>query len=209
MPLKKGGWIFLCGLALLLALVTLLGPAFSYSDQLSKFVRLCALYGFVMLAVATAITPFIKEVTVHFGQSFMRVHHALAVMGVVFATLHPVFFAIQRLDILVFLPRFDSWIVFWELAGRPALYIIYVASAAALLRRMFPQYWRYFHALMYVVLIFVIVHANLIGTDFQNLAIMLVLNALFVVAMCALVLKRYFNYQRRKRARARAKPKRQ
>jgi DMSO/TMAO reductase YedYZ heme-binding membrane subunit len=160
-----------------------------------------------MLAVATAITPFIKEVTVYFGQPFMRVHHALAVLGVVFATLHPVFFALQRVNILVFLPRFDSWIVFWELAGRPALYIIYIASAAALLRRMFPRYWRYFHALMYVVLIFVIVHANLIGTDFQNLAIMVVLNALFVVAISALILKRYFNYQRRKRTRLRSKRK--
>ena len=38
-----------------------------------------------------------------------------------------------------------------------------VAVFAAFLRAKAPKYWRAFHALMYVVLLFGIVHANLFG----------------------------------------------
>lgn len=103
------------------------------------------------------------------------------------------------MDITVFVPRFDSWQIFWELAGRPALYILYIATLAALLRMMAPKYWRPFHALMYIVLFFAIVHGNLIGTDFQNLGILILMNALFAIAIGAFVFKRYRNYQRKKR----------
>jgi DMSO/TMAO reductase YedYZ heme-binding membrane subunit len=111
--------------------------------------------------------------------------------------LHPVFNAIQRLSLSVFVPRFDSWNTFWLLAGRPTFIILYVAMLAAILRMKAPKYWRAFHALMYVVLLFGIVHANLIGGDFQNLGITIVFNALFVASLVSLALKRYRNYSRR------------
>jgi predicted ferric reductase len=156
------------------------------------------------LAIASAMTPYLKEITKSFGRSFIQVHHVFAVFGLVFATLHPVFFAIQETNLAVFIPRFDDWYTFWSLAGRPALYIIYIITVAALLRLMIPKYWRYFHMLIYIVLIFVIVHANLIGTDFtNNLGILIIMNILFVIAFAAFFLKRYQTYQRQKRMAAR------
>ncbi len=44
---------------------------------------------------------------------------------------------------------------------------------------------------MYVVLLFGIVHANLIGTDFGNLGILLIYNGLFATSLASFALKRY------------------
>ena len=199
MGIKREGWIFLLVVFLVFFLVTILAPLTYYSDQLDLAVRLCALYGFVALAFATAMTPFLKEIMQAFGRPFIRIHHILAIFGIIFATLHPVFFAISQSNLAVFIPRFDTWQIFWELAGRPALYIVYIATIAALLRTMIGRYWRYFHWLMYIVLFFVIVHGNLIGKDFQNFGTLIILNALFIVAISAFFLKRYQTYQRKKR----------
>jgi predicted ferric reductase len=199
MPIKRNGWLFILVVLLLYILITVLALFTAYTDPLSFAVRLCALYGFTALALATIMTPFLKEITQAFGRPFIRIHHLFSIFGLIFATLHPVFFAIQQMDLAVFIPRFDSWIIFWELAGRPALYILYIATAAALLRLMIPKYWRYFHVLMYIVLIFVIVHGNLIGTDFQNLGILIIMNILFILAIGAFFLKRYQRYKRKKR----------
>ncbi len=199
MPIKRNGWLFLLCVLLLYVIVTILALFTTPIDPLGFAIRLCALYGFTALAIATAMTPFLKEITQAFGRPFLRIHHLFAVFGLIFATLHPVFFAIQQMDLTVFIPRFDSWIIFWELAGRPALYILYIATVVALLRLMIPKYWRYFHALMYLVLVFIIVHGNLIGTDFQNLGILIIMNALFIIAIGAFFLKRYQNYKRKQR----------
>jgi sulfoxide reductase heme-binding subunit YedZ len=161
-------------------------------------VRLLGLYGFLFLGVATLITPFLAEVTRVFGRPFLKVHHAFSVFGIAFITLHPMFNAVQRLSLTVFVPRFDSWELFWMLAGRPALIILYVALLAVFLRRKIPKYWRPFHALMYVVLLFGIVHANLIGDDFANLGIMIIFDALFLASLASFAYKRYLNYRTRR-----------
>jgi DMSO/TMAO reductase YedYZ heme-binding membrane subunit len=109
-----------------------------------------------------------------------------------------VFNAIDRFSLSVFLPNIASWELFWKLAGRPAFIILYVAVGAALLRAKAPRYWRPFHALMYVVLLFGIVHANLIGEDFENIGIMLIFDTLFIASMVSFAFKRYKNYQSRK-----------
>lgn len=161
--------------------------------------RVLGLYGFLFLGVATLTTPFLGEVAVAFGRSFVKIHHAFSALGIVLITLHPVLNAIDRLSLAVFVPNFDSWEQFWMLAGRPALIIIYVALAAAFLRTKIAKYWRPLHALMYVVLLFGIVHANLIGDDFENLGIMLIFNTLFVVSIAGFFYKRVLNYKDRKK----------
>jgi len=41
------------------------------------------------------------------------------------------------------------------------------------------------------------VHANLIGTDFQNRGILITMNMLFVIAVCVFFVKQYQTYQRK------------
>jgi predicted ferric reductase len=196
MALKREGAIFLLGIVVLAVIIALLfSPPAPEEDPTRVAVRFFGLYGFLFLSVATLTTPFLREVTQAFGKPFLKVHHVFSILGIVFISLHPVFNAIERFSLSVFVPNFDSWDRFWLLAGRPAFIILYVAVVAALLRVKAPKYWRPFHALMYVVLLFGIVHANLIGNDFESLGIMFIFNALFIASLAGLVVKRYRNYQ--------------
>jgi len=195
MALKREGILFLLGTAALTVIITLLFLLTGGEELENLAVRLFGLYGFLFLSVATLTAPFLKEITQAFGKPFLKVPHSFSILGIIFVTLHPIFNAIQRLSLSVFVPRFDSWNLFWLLAGSPAFIILYVAVLAALLRAKAPKYWRAFHALMYVVLLFGIVHANLIGDDFQNLGIMLIFNALFIASLAGFAFKRYRSYQ--------------
>ncbi len=195
MSLKREGIIFLLGIAVLAVIIALLFlPHAVVAEPVRAAVRFFGLYGYLFLSVATLTTPFLREVTQTFGKPFLKVHHSFSILGIIFITLHPVFIAIERLSLSVFVPSFDSWDRFWLLAGRPAFIILYVAVVAAFLRVKAPKYWRAFHALMYVVLLFGIVHANLIGNDFGNLGIMIIFNALFIASFAGFVLKRYRTY---------------
>jgi sulfoxide reductase heme-binding subunit YedZ len=199
MALKREGVVLLLGIIALAVIIGLLVFPSSEEDFIHLLVMFFGLYGYLFLSVATLITPFLKEITQAFGKPFIKVHHVFSILGIVFITLHPVFNAIDRLSLSVFVPRFDSWERFWTFAGRPAFIILYIALFAAVLRTKTPKYWRPFHALMYVVLLFGIVHANLIGDDFENLGIMISFNALFLMSIASFALKRYRNHRVRLR----------
>jgi predicted ferric reductase len=198
MVLKREGAVFLLVVIALAVIIALLFLSSAGEEEITHLaLRFFGLYGYLFLSVATLTTPFLREVTQAFGKPFLKVHHSFSILGIVFITLHPVFNAIERLSLSVFVPRFDSWERFWMFAGRPAFIILYIALVAALLRAKAPKYWRAFHALMYVVLLFGIVHANLIGDDFQNLGILIIFNALFLASLASFALKRYRNYSGR------------
>ena len=204
MPLNKSGGLAILGIVLVTVAISALVlphtlPEISEGEVAHVLTRIFALFGFLFLSVATIITPFLTEVAKAFGRPFLRVHHVLSAVGIALITLHPVLNAIDRLSLSVFIPVFDSWLAFWTFAGRPAFIIFYVAVVAALLRSRVPRYWRPFHALMYIVLLFGIVHANLYGEDLQNVGIMLILDSLFVASIASFAYKRYGNYQTRKK----------
>lgn len=184
------GSIFLFALAMSLVAFTV-----DSSDPYDLATRLFALNGFIALSIATIMTAFLKEVTLFLKKPFTRIHHYFAAAGLVLITLHPITLAILQLDPAIFLPNFRSLYLFLLLGGRQALIIIYVAFVAVLLRRKFIAYWRWFHALMYVALFFGIAHADLLGGDFENFAILLVFNGLFAAAIAAFVLKRWQFYR--------------
>ena len=200
MPLKRAGAFFLLGIAVLAVIIAVLAlPNTAGVDLTRSAVRFFGLYGYLFLSVTVLVTPFLREVTQAFGKPFLKVHHSFAVLGLVFITLHPVFNAIE-ISLSVFVPNFASWAAFWALAGRPAFILIYVAVFAASLRAKVPKYWRIFHALMYVVLLFGLVHANIIGNDFrENFGIALIFDALFIASIVGLAFKRYRNYKLKRR----------
>jgi predicted ferric reductase len=143
-------------------------------------------------------TPFLKELVRAIGKPFLKIHHAFAALGVVFITLHPIFFAVNSLSFSVFIPNLDNWTVFWMFAGKPAFYVFYAALLVGVLRTKAPRHWRPFHALMYIVLFFGIIHANLLGSNFQNLGIAAIYDVLFAASMVGFAVKRYQNYKLRK-----------
>ena len=196
MVLRKQGVLILVGvaaLALAIALLFLLEPV--QDEPLRLLVRFFALYGYLFLSIAVLTTPFLKEIILAFGKPFLTIHHSFAVIGILLITLHPVSNAVQRVSLSVFVPRLESWLAFWTFGGRLAFIIFYIAVAAALLRKNAPKHWRLFHASMYVVLFFGIVHAFLIGKDFNNMWIRLIFSSLFAASMAAFAIKRFKNYQ--------------
>ena len=186
------------------ALIIIVGLAVSLSVFLSAeeniapltlTIRLLALNGYLALSVAAIMTPFLKEVTLFFKKSFVKVHHYFAAVGLLLITLHPIAVFAQTLDPTVFLPNFESLYLFFFFGGVIALVLIYVAFGTVLLRRKIPSYWRPFHTLMYLALFIGVVHANLRGTNFQSLSIQIIYDSLFAAAFAAFILKRWQFYR--------------
>ncbi len=171
----------------------------SYNGPFDLAIRLLALNGFIALSVAAMMTPFLKEVTLFFKKSFIKVHHYFAAAGLLLITLHPVAIVIQALNPMLLLPNVGSFYLFLFYGGSVALISIYVAFGFVLLRKKFTSHWRPFHALMYVALFFGVVHANLAGLDFRNGYLMVIYDGLFAGVAGAFVLKRWQFYRIRVR----------
>ncbi|MBP2144993.1 putative ferric reductase [Methanofollis sp. W23] len=154
-------------------------------------IRLVALNGVLALSIAAAMTPFLAGIRAVFGRPFLAVHHLFATIGLAAAILHPALVAFRAGDLSVLLPSFASWTLFWTYGGRVALILIPIALAAVLLRRRYPDSWRPFHMLMYAALFLIVVHANLIGTDFGDPIVRVVVNGAFVGVLGGFVVKRW------------------
>lgn len=166
--------------------VALLGEPNLYVN----IIRLGALLGYVSIFVSTVLSNYLREVRQIFGRPFLKVHHWFAILGVILITVHPVTFAIYTGSLLVMVPDFSSWYAFWSLAGRPALYLAYVAVLAGLLRNRVKKYWRFIHGLMYVVLTFAFVHGLLIGANFANPVIAGLFGVMLIFSYAVGILKR-------------------
>jgi len=201
MSLKQEAKI-LIGLILALYIIILILAFFEpFNNPLQLLIRLFALFGLTSMFIATIMTSFMVKLYKLFGKPFIKIHHLFSISGIILISLHPVFFAIDISSTAVFIPKFDSWLIFWELAGRPALYLIYIAIIAGILNSKYkkiPKYWRYIHGLNYIALFFGVIHGILIGTDFQNPIILIIFISMLVLSYGTLLFKRYQKYQRLK-----------
>lgn len=191
---KKGYYFLVLILALYLWVIILffLKPV----DLKDYFIQLAVLIGFTSLFLAAVITPFMKQVYKMFGTSFLNIHHIFSIIGLLLITIHPIAIAVAYNAPDAFIPKFDSWIVFWNLAGRPALYILYISVAAVLLKKYLPgKVWRVLHGLNYVALVFGYFHGVLIGDDFENLGVMITFTAMLVIVFEVLIYRRYQKYK--------------
>ncbi len=145
-------------------------------------------YGAVFLSILSS--AYMRALVRFFGQSFIKIHHIFSLTGLALVTLHPLGVAINAASVSVFWPKFDSLTVFLELGGRPAWYLIVVASVAAALRRTVGKRWRTIHWLNYVAFWLGTAHAVMIGTDFQAAVARIVALVMALVVVAVLVQKR-------------------
>lgn len=89
----------------------------SYNGPFALAIRLLALNGFLALSVAAMMTPFIKEITVFFKKSFIKMHHYFAAAGLLLITLHPLAVVIQALNPTLLLPNAGSFYLFLFYGG--------------------------------------------------------------------------------------------
>ncbi len=196
--IEKKGYLFIAAIIGTMIAVFFIINSIDNSDPFDLLMRLGGLYGYFGICISTMMTPYLKEIKQTFGKKFIEVHHVTAVIGVACITLHPVIFAIQNMSLVVFLPVVSSWLDFWTMAGPPALIMLYVALVAVVLRMRIVKYWRYLHALMYLVLTFGIIHADLIQSDFAQSPVLLALyNIFYILVVLTFVIKRRARHQAR------------
>jgi len=190
MAVTRTGWLVIAVIFVLFAIPVAVVAANPSISPLTTGIRIAGLTGFVALAGAMIMTPFLPEIYRNFGRPFLRIHHLFAVAGIVLVTLHPVLLAIRVMTVAVFLPAFGFLYEFFALGGRLALILMYGALAGVFLRAAIPAGWRALHALMWVVLILALLHGMLIGTDFREPLIGALFTTLTIAALGAFFAKR-------------------
>jgi len=190
MAVTRTGWLVIAVIFVLFAIPVAVVAANPSISPLTTGIRIAGLTGFVALAGAMIMTPFLPEIYRNFGRPFLRIHHLFAVAGIILVTLHPVLLAIRLMTVAVFLPAFGSLYEFFALGGRLALILMYGALAGVFLRVAIPAGWRALHALMWVVLVLALLHGMLIGTDFREPLIGALFTTLTIAALGAFFAKR-------------------
>jgi sulfoxide reductase heme-binding subunit YedZ len=199
--ITQTGIIILVIIVAMLAITTIIYALTPSNTVYNWLIRLFGLYGFIFLSLASIMSPFLTVLYKIFGKPFLKLHHFCAIAGLALITLHPILLAIERNSFLVFLPNFDSVLMFWTLAGRPSLILIYIALIGVLFKKKL-KYWRGTHALMYIALLMGYVHGVLIGTDFQNPVIVVLFSILFGLTVVAMVWRRYQLFMQSKKKKA-------
>jgi membrane protein implicated in regulation of membrane protease activity len=104
--------------------------------------------------------------------------------------LHAGGIALESSTLRTFLPRFDSLETFLRLGGRPAFWLIIIASLAALFRTSLGKKWQLIHWLNYLAFLLGTVHAQMIGFNFQSLGMKIASGVLALVLVWAFIRKR-------------------
>ncbi len=154
------------------------------------FRRITGLAGIASLFIAIVLSLLVRQSRQIFGVAYLKVHHLFSIIGLILISLHPVIMAIDFGTSRIFIPDFSSWNTFLANAGRPALYLIYIATIAAILRKNIAKYWRYIHSLLYLAFILGAIHGILSGSDLTNP----VLHALYIAMIVAVMI--IFFYKR-------------
>lgn len=166
-------------------------------------IRIGALLGYVMVFLASLSSNYMRELTRLFGRRFVKVHHLASVTALAALAIHAISVAWRASSALTFVPLFGSLRLFLSQGGRPALWLIAVASLAALLRVAIGKNWKPVHWLNYLAFLLATIHAQLIGTNFRHLGVRLVSMAMAVAVVVLFVIKRVEVYRRKRRRRAR------
>jgi DMSO/TMAO reductase YedYZ heme-binding membrane subunit len=130
--------------------------------------RASALLGFVALFWAIVSSEYVREMRALLGTPYLRVHHALSRVAWVLILIHPLLSAAVFRDLGVMVPVFSPFDAFLRWAGRPALYLLALATVAAIWRSRSKRYWRSLHKLNYLGFLLVFVHAWLLGSDLKG-----------------------------------------
>jgi sulfoxide reductase heme-binding subunit YedZ len=182
-------YLTLVGIAALILVIYVVSRQ-PYGLSINWLIRGTGALGYLFVFLSVLSSAYVKQVSRVFGRPFVKVHHVLSLVGLILVTLHPLGVALQSRDVGVFLPRFDSWRVFFQLGGRPAWYFIAAASLAAVLRKTIGRGWRVLHYLNYVAFLLGTVHGIMIGTDFHSSIVRAASIALSIVVVVVFTQKR-------------------
>ncbi|MBN1935929.1 MAG: ferric reductase [Anaerolineae bacterium] len=191
---KKGKLWYLAVIgAAVLALVIVLEAIQPNNTPLDWVIRSAALLGYFCVFGAIVSSAYIRQMMQFFGRPFLRVHHIISIAGLVLITIHPLGVAWNALGLKVFIPDVSSWYAFLAYGGRPAWYLIGVASLVAALRKPIGKNWKLLHYLNYLAFWLATVHGILIGANVQNVVMRIVFVVLALIVLGVMVQKRFLS----------------
>jgi len=156
----------------------------------SWVIRTFALLGYLCVFVAALSALYMRELVRLFGRPFVKTHHVVTVTGLILLALHGLIVTIG-FGPSVLVPNLGSLRLFFTWGGPIALYLIGIASLAALLRSSsLRKQWRYLHWLNYLAFLLATTHALLLGSDFQSTAMKVIPIVLALALVAVFVFKR-------------------
>ena len=194
---KNTPYLILAGVALL-ALVIVILAIQPPPTPIYWLIRGAALLGYLTIFTAIVSSAYMPQLVRFFGRPFVKVHHVASITALAAMMVHPLSLAWENGTLSVFVPRFDSLLVFLTFAGRVVWPLVGIAALAAWLRKPIGKNWRVIHYLNYLAFWLVTAHAILIGSNFQSLTMRIIAIVLALVTIAVLIQKRL---SKRKRAR--------
>lgn len=194
----KNTWVLVA--AIVFALLLSLGVVALdvIGTPVSGVLRVAALIGYQGVFLASLSSLYLIELTKYFGRRFVKVHHVVSVTALITLFLHGGLVAWQFRGLGVFLPTFSSLQGFFQFGGAPALWLISVASLAALFRTTLRKQWRQIHWLNYLAFLLGTLHAQLLGANFQHLVVRIFSGAMAAALVAIFVIKRVRRWRRRR-----------
>jgi methionine sulfoxide reductase heme-binding subunit len=158
-------------------------------DSLNTALRFSGLFGFLSLSLGVIMNLLKKEIKSVIGQPFIIVHHIFVITGLILITIHPLSLALSFNDFSIFIPDTSSVYLFLLNGGRFAIFLIYLGFFAAVFRSVLKGRWIQIHRIVYLALILVIIHANLIGEDLFDPVIRVLFNVIAGIVIIAGLVK--------------------
>lgn len=155
-----------------------------YDHYFQLFRRITGVTGITSLFIAILLSLLVRQSKQIFGIVYLKIHHYFSIAGLLLISFHPAIMAIDFGTARILIPDLSSWNSFLTNGGRSALYIIYLAVIAAILRRNIARYWRYFHALLYPAFLLGAIHGLRQGSDLKHP----ILLAMFIVMIAIVVI---------------------
>jgi sulfoxide reductase heme-binding subunit YedZ len=197
---KNTHYLVLAGVVLL-ALVAAIVATQPRPKPIFWIIRGAALLGYLSIFVSILSSAYMPQLVRFFGRPFAQVHHVASITGLAAMMVHPLMIAWNSATLSVFVPHLDSFVGFLTFGGRVVWPLAGLAALAAWLRKPIGKNWRVIHYLNYLAFWLVTVHAILIGSNFQSLAVRAIAVILALATVAVLVQKRL---SQRKRSRARS-----
>ncbi len=206
MPSKKAEntWMLIAGVVLTLSVAGAVAALDPLSAPIEGVIRVAAVSGYLTIFVAALSSNYMLELTRFFGRAFVRVHHVASITALVALLVHAATVAWRAGSVSVVVPLLSSARAFFSQGGRPALWLILIAAAVALLRRKIGKQWKTIHRLNYLAFLLGTIHAQMLGLNFQHLAVRIVSAAMAAGVVVVFVLKRRTEARRKRQRRARA-----
>ncbi len=206
MPSKKpeNTWMLIAGVVLALSVAGAVVALDPLSASTEGVIRVAAVSGYLTIFLAALSSNYMRELTRFFGRAFVRVHHVASLTALVALLVHAATVVWRAGSVSVVVPLLSSARVFVSQGGRPALWLILIAAAVALLRKKIGTQWKMIHRFNYLAFLLGTIHAQMLGRNFQHLAVRIVSAAMAAGVVVVFVLKRRTEARRKRQRRARA-----